>query len=237
MRRSSFVVLLVVGALLIPLGVFASHQFNDVPDSHTFHNAIDWMKDNNITVGCNPPANTRYCPDDNVTRGQMAAFMKRLAENQVVDAATLSGQDTSAYQSPIWGTSLDIGDGGQGFSGNVSAGTLFLSLEVTPATDGILAATYSVGVGSENGFWVWTWLQYDNSVCDAENRVSGSLYQTRSEAGPEDGLRQIGATLAIPTTTGSHALHLCGAPHSGSGQAGRQSASLVAIFSAVGTAG
>ena len=28
------------------------------------------------------------CPEDNVTRAQMAAFMRRLAENQVVGAAT-----------------------------------------------------------------------------------------------------------------------------------------------------
>jgi hypothetical protein len=79
------------------LAVFASHQFNDVPNSHTFHNAIAWMKDNNITVGCNPPGNTNYCPDDNVTRGQMSAFMKRLAENNVVDAATLDGLDSTVF--------------------------------------------------------------------------------------------------------------------------------------------
>jgi hypothetical protein len=30
-----------------------------------------------ITRGCNPPSNTRYCPSDHVTRGQMAAFLRR----------------------------------------------------------------------------------------------------------------------------------------------------------------
>lgn len=30
-----------------------------------------------ITQGCNPPSNTRFCPDDYVTRGQMAAFLTR----------------------------------------------------------------------------------------------------------------------------------------------------------------
>jgi hypothetical protein len=30
-----------------------------------------------ITRGCNPPANTRFCPDEPVTRGQMAAFLVR----------------------------------------------------------------------------------------------------------------------------------------------------------------
>lgn len=90
----------------IPTAVWASHQFTDVPNSHTFHNAIDWMKVNNITVGCNPPANTQYCPDDNVTRGQMAAFMKRLAENQVVDAGTLQGAEASALAQTVYTTSV-----------------------------------------------------------------------------------------------------------------------------------
>jgi hypothetical protein len=30
-----------------------------------------------VTKGCNPPANTKFCPKDPVTREQMAAFLKR----------------------------------------------------------------------------------------------------------------------------------------------------------------
>jgi len=30
-----------------------------------------------ITMGCNPPTNDRFCPNDYVTRGQMAAFLAR----------------------------------------------------------------------------------------------------------------------------------------------------------------
>jgi hypothetical protein len=30
-----------------------------------------------VTRGCNPPTNDRYCPTDGVTRGQMAAFLHR----------------------------------------------------------------------------------------------------------------------------------------------------------------
>jgi hypothetical protein len=84
-RRSFVIALLVTGALLVPAAVYAAHRFNDVPNNHTFHEAIGWMADNGITLGCNPPANTNYCPDDNVTRGQMAAFLRRLAESGVVE--------------------------------------------------------------------------------------------------------------------------------------------------------
>jgi hypothetical protein len=94
LKGSKWTLLLsIMAAVLIsvPTAVWASHQFTDVPDSHLFHTGISWMKDNNITVGCNPPANDRYCPEDNVTRGEMATFLKRFAENTVADAATLQG--------------------------------------------------------------------------------------------------------------------------------------------------
>lgn len=89
-RRSARVALAVavIVAALAPATVYASHQFTDVPDTNIFHSNIGWMADNNITAGCNPPANDQYCPSDNVTREQMAAFMQRLAEGKVVDAAT-----------------------------------------------------------------------------------------------------------------------------------------------------
>ncbi|HEY6629571.1 MAG TPA: S-layer homology domain-containing protein [Acidimicrobiia bacterium] len=97
----------VVGALTlvlgIPLTVIASHQFNDVPDSNTFHNSIAWLADNRITLGCNPPANTNFCPNDAVTRGQMAAFLRRQAQaygnvgSQVTSAAGNIGLTTAAF--------------------------------------------------------------------------------------------------------------------------------------------
>jgi hypothetical protein len=46
-------------------------------DGHVFESAIDKLATAGVTKGCNPPANTRFCPDDHVTRAQMAAFLKR----------------------------------------------------------------------------------------------------------------------------------------------------------------
>ena len=33
-----------------------------------------------VTRGCNPPVNDRFCPEDPVSRGQMAAFLRRSFE-------------------------------------------------------------------------------------------------------------------------------------------------------------
>ncbi|MGH8911711.1 MAG: S8 family serine peptidase, partial [Acidimicrobiia bacterium] len=52
-------------------------SFDDVPEGHLFHAAITWLAEQGITRGCNPPTNSLFCPDDDVTRGQMAAFLNR----------------------------------------------------------------------------------------------------------------------------------------------------------------
>lgn len=82
---------LVLALLATPLGVIAADDFEDVPDSNTFHDDISWLAGSGVTRGCNPPANTRFCPSANVTREQMAAFLKRLAEGEVVNAGLLGG--------------------------------------------------------------------------------------------------------------------------------------------------
>lgn len=46
-------------------------------DDSLFENDIQAIAAEGITVGCNPPANTHFCPGDYVTRGQMAAFLSR----------------------------------------------------------------------------------------------------------------------------------------------------------------
>ncbi len=51
----------------------------DDDDTSIFEDDIDKLATAGITRGCNPPANDNFCPDNNVTRGQMAAFIRRAA--------------------------------------------------------------------------------------------------------------------------------------------------------------
>lgn len=73
-------IVLVTALIVAPLTAIAAHTFTDVPDSNTFHDDIAWLEASGVTKGCNPPANTEFCPDDSVTRGQMSAFMRRFAQ-------------------------------------------------------------------------------------------------------------------------------------------------------------
>ena len=52
----------------------ASATFTDVPTGHQFFKEIEALKASGITQGC---TGTTYCPDQAVTRGQMAAFLAR----------------------------------------------------------------------------------------------------------------------------------------------------------------
>ena len=98
-RRGRWVTVAVVAlaALVIaPAAVWATHTFNDVPDDNTFHSDIEAIAEARVTIGCNPPENTEYCPDDFVTREQMAAFMNRLGaladdKQPVVNARAVQG--------------------------------------------------------------------------------------------------------------------------------------------------
>ena len=55
---------------------FESGTFIDDDDS-IHESDIEWLAANGITKGCNPPTNDRFCPTASVTRGQMAAFIRR----------------------------------------------------------------------------------------------------------------------------------------------------------------
>lgn len=97
-------VALVTALIVAPLTAVAGHLFGDVPDSNTFHDDISWLADTGITRGCNPPANDQFCPDDPVTRAQMAAFLHRFAGElspRAAYAAVEDAPDGSDYSLPV----------------------------------------------------------------------------------------------------------------------------------------
>lgn len=63
-----------------PADAVALHGTFVDDDDSVHQNGIEAVAAAGITVGCNPPANDRYCPNDNVTRAQAATFVAR-AEN------------------------------------------------------------------------------------------------------------------------------------------------------------
>ncbi len=78
-----------------------SDTFGD-DDASVFQVDIEKLAFAEITKGCNPPANDNFCPNDVVTRGQMAAFLAR-AYGYTAGAGnnTFVDDDFSPFQSDI----------------------------------------------------------------------------------------------------------------------------------------
>jgi hypothetical protein len=106
-----------VGLLAIPISAIgATSLWDDVPDDSIFVDDTNWMKTTGVSRGCNPPQNTEYCPKEFMTREQMAAFIRRLSEGEIVNAATaveaenadmLDGRDSGELTSITGSTSVE----------------------------------------------------------------------------------------------------------------------------------
>ena len=88
MRR--FALLLGVALSIISASAIAQicDGFVDVLASSPFCPDVTWMKTYGVTKGCDA---THYCPTDNVSRLQMAAFMHRLGNNAFLQGGNAFG--------------------------------------------------------------------------------------------------------------------------------------------------
>lgn len=195
----------VVGAMLVaPVAVYASHSFNDVPDTNTFHSDIAWLAESGVTKGCNPPANTEFCPADEVSRGQMAAFMRRFAQYldaedgtpaQADNADTLDGLDAVELVPTAAFNSIE----------DVPGQNLFiLPVEITAPAPGILILTGNVEASND----ILSDVYFCSLLVDGDEvpgtNMSSQLHGTSSTNQEED----CTTTGAAAVDTGTHTVEL-----------------------------
>lgn len=93
--RFPLLALSVMLAVLPPGGSFVDD------DGSTHEGGIEAIAAAGLTVGCNPPANDRYCPDAPVTRGQMAAFIARARQLAVSGEDFFTDDDGDVFERSI----------------------------------------------------------------------------------------------------------------------------------------
>jgi hypothetical protein len=135
-RRGVLITGVLVALMAFPLGVIASHQFSDVPNSNPYHADIDAIADAGVTTGC---GGGNYCPNAFVTRQEMAAFMNRLGALQsgktpVTNAATSQSTDGWSLGCP---------------SGTVLGGGLCFDTSTRGSADVFDAAKNCANLGSD----------------------------------------------------------------------------------------
>lgn len=81
-------------------GLGADGNFED--DNGNIHeNNIDLIALMGITLGCNPPDNTEFCPDEGVTRGETAAFLARALNLSPTGTDYFTDDDDSIFEGDI----------------------------------------------------------------------------------------------------------------------------------------
>jgi len=201
---------LVLAVIAAPLTALAAHQFTDVPDSNIFHADISWMADAGVTLGCNA-AHTQYCPGDSVSRGQMAAFMHRLAVNQVVDAGELDGADSTAYRAVSSGANCD-----QTAPNDCPVGGTLATLTIDAPAAGIVTLNYQISMLELNSgqVTVQAWANADDT-CDWFLIPLDSLLGSLSVAGYADLtgtlFHSISGTTNISVAAGTSTHSVCAA--------------------------
>jgi hypothetical protein len=95
--------------------------FTDVDDTSQFCGNVTWLKNRGITLGCTSA--TLYCPNDFVSRLQMAAFMNRLGDS--LFPLTCAAGQVMKWDGLQWACANDAigGGGGGGTVTSVAAGT------------------------------------------------------------------------------------------------------------------
>jgi hypothetical protein len=87
-------------ARALGLSATSTDHFDD-DNGSVLESAINRLAEAGITVGCNPPANTNFCPGDPVTRAEMAAFLARAFDLKTLDEDHFVDDDGSVFETAI----------------------------------------------------------------------------------------------------------------------------------------
>ncbi|MGB8361941.1 MAG: PQQ-dependent sugar dehydrogenase, partial [Acidimicrobiia bacterium] len=79
----------------------STKDFFSDDDASIFEADINAIAEAGITLGCNPPANTHFCPDSTVRRGQMAAFLRRALTLPASGNDYFVDDETSVFEADI----------------------------------------------------------------------------------------------------------------------------------------
>lgn len=238
----------IVTALVVaPLTAVASHGFSDVPNSHTFHEDIGWLADAGVTKGCNPPTKDEFCPEDNVTRGQMGAFIRRFAQYigaedgtpaQADNAGNLAGRSATAYQTVVAADGCRVNATGDATNcvpasdGSVPDRTTIELARATvnaPANGTIVIYGYQLGV-------MTSWFTLNESCAPygtSGEAPLGQLINGVVFGGSEES--SASASTAINVTSGNSTIRLCGVYTNTDGFGRVLSANVVTTWTAGGS--
>ena len=192
--------LLVLGLLSTAAQALPCAGFTDVEDTSPFCGNVTWLKNRGITLGCTSA--TLYCPNDFVSRLQMAAFMNRLGDS--LFPLTCAAGQVMKWDGLQWACANDAigGGGGGGTVTSVAAGTGLQGSPnpITGAGSINLAPTYQLPqactngqVPKSNGAGGW--------ACGTDTAGAGTVTSVATGTGLTGGPVTTTGTIAVNTAT------------------------------------
>jgi plastocyanin len=121
-----------------------SDRFSD-DDGSVFEADIEKLAEARVTLGCNPPTNDRYCPDNLVTRAEMATFLGRALNLTPILPPTTTTTVGGSSSTSDGGTTTTTEDGTTTSSSSTSSSTTTSSSSTTSTTNA--GSTMDVTVG------------------------------------------------------------------------------------------
>lgn len=120
--RNRLLVLCSLAAIAIAAPASAADRFEDVGVNSTHRTAIGEVADAGVTAGC---SDTRFCPDDAVTRGQMASFLTRAGTRSafgtdVTELSAANGHDGVAASTTVTSSTATGGSSAVTLNGSVT---------------------------------------------------------------------------------------------------------------------
>jgi hypothetical protein len=110
LKVARLVVFVVFAGSLFGVSAASGDEAGTLPPGGTFRDDDDYQQEgyiealaaSGVTKGCNPPANDLFCPNDSVTRGQMASFLVRALDlPPATDGNRFTDDDGSPHESNI----------------------------------------------------------------------------------------------------------------------------------------
>jgi hypothetical protein len=256
--RRHLVFLVLAFLMIVPLAAYAGSVFDDVDDTDTHIDGITFMKDSGVSVGCD--ANNNYCPQDNVTRAQMATFMYRLSGNDPATApsvvAASAAEADSATTADAAATAALAADS-DALEGYAASDLVRASFATTGSqgdfgeTDPTSIASTSVEAPVDGILLIWgnTNLEWDvDSAAATYARMRMELYVDGADADAsyqrvhvEDTLDWDGHTVtmqaAVPVTAGAHTVDIYAERQSGTALAFFWKSDITTLFVPFGNSG
>ena len=175
--------------------------FDDVQASDPFCGAVTWAATSNVTLGCQiiDGSHRLYCPNDLVTRKQMAVFMQRLSD--YVAPLTCAAGQVMKWNGAAWACANDnVSGGGGGTVTSVGTGAGLTGGPITTAGTIGVDPTYlqrRVAATCTAGSSIRAIAQDGNVTCETDDVGVGTVTSVATGAGLTGGPITSAGTIGI----------------------------------------